>query len=59
MASAFVSDQFTVGRMTFNVGVRGIATWVKPGRQIQHAYSFGPLVFEEKTFPPETYFTWN
>ncbi|HYU77458.1 MAG TPA: carboxypeptidase regulatory-like domain-containing protein [Vicinamibacterales bacterium] len=59
VASAYIADQWAFGRATMNLGVRYDRYRAYSPEQIQLPYSFGPLVVEEKTFAPVTYFTWN
>ena len=58
-ASAFVNDQWTVGRVNLNLGVRWDHYRAWSPEQTQKAYSFGPLSIPDRTFPQATYFTWN
>ena len=59
IASAFVNDQWSVGRATFNLGVRWDRYHSWTPEQHQLAYSFGPLSISDATFPETTYVTWN
>src|SRR5947207_12080971 len=56
---AFISDQYAVGRVTFNFGARWdqYRAWTPEQRQL--AYSFGPLSIADQTFPEKTYTTFN
>jgi len=57
---AFVTDQFTVGRMTLNLGVRWDYYDVFTPDQIQLAYTFpSGLSIPAKTFPETHYTKWN
>ncbi|HYU77457.1 MAG TPA: TonB-dependent receptor [Vicinamibacterales bacterium] len=57
--SAYASDQWQVGRLTMNLGLRWDRYHAWSPEQEQHAYSFGPLNVPELTFPEQDYFTWN
>ncbi|MCA1586799.1 MAG: DUF4850 domain-containing protein [Acidobacteria bacterium] len=59
VANAFMSDQWTVGRATFNLGVRWDRYHSWTPEQDQLAYSFGPLSVADATFAETTYVTWN
>lgn len=59
VASAFISDQWSLGRMTFNLGVRWDRYHGWSPDQVQLPYSFGPLNIEDRSFPKVSYFTWN
>jgi Carboxypeptidase regulatory-like domain len=56
---AFISDQWSVGRATFNLGARydRYRNWTPEQRQL--AYAFGPLNVAAQTFGEQTYATWN
>jgi len=56
---AFVSDQYSVGRATFNVGLRWdhYSAWAPA--QTQLAYSYGPLSVPAASFPEQTFATFN
>src|SRR5207302_2610341 len=56
---AFLSDQYSIGRLTINAGVRWdhYRPWTPEQRQL--AYSFGPLNIADATFPEKTYITWD
>lgn len=59
VAGAFFTDQWAVGRLTMNLGLRWDRYHAWSPEQIQHAYSFGPLSIPDATFPEQDYFTWN
>jgi hypothetical protein len=56
---AFISDQWSVGRATFNLGARydHYRNWTPEQRQL--AYAFGPLNVAAATFAEQTYATWD
>ena len=56
---AFLNDQYQVGRVTFNMGLRWDRYRAWTPEQQQLAYSFGPLVVDAKTFAQQTYVTWD
>src|SRR5206468_11434086 len=56
---AFLSDQYTMGRATFNLGVRFDHYDAFTPQQKQLAYSFGPLSISDQTFPEQHYVKWN
>ena len=57
---AFVTDQFTIGRMTLNLGVRWDYYDVYTPDQSQLAYTFpSGLSIPAKTFPETHYVKWN
>ena len=56
---AFLNDQYQVGRVTFNMGLRWDRYRAWTPEQKQLAYSFGPLVVDAKTFAEQTYVTWD
>ncbi len=58
-ADAFISDQWSIGRATINLGLRYDRYRVWTPEQRQLAYSLGPLVVPDATFPETTYVTWN
>jgi hypothetical protein len=55
----FVNDQWTLGRLTLNLGARWdrYRGWMPEQRQI--AYSIGPVSVPEETFAERSFFTWN
>jgi carboxypeptidase family protein len=55
----FLTDQYTIGRATLNLGVRydHYDGWTPEQRQL--AYSFGPLNVPNATFPEQHYVKWN
>jgi len=57
---AFVTDQWTVGRATLNLGVRydHYRGWTPDQRQLAYTFPSGVAV-DAKTFGESTYFTWN
>lgn len=57
--AAFVSDQWTLGRATLNLGLRYDRYHVWTPEQRQLAYSFGPLDVPAATFPKTSYVTWS
>jgi len=59
VASLFLSDQWSVGRMTLNLGLRWdrYHSWTPEQRQL--AYSFGPLSIADATFEETTYVTFD
>lgn len=59
VASAFVSDQWAIGRVSLNLGARfdRYISWTPEQRQM--AYSFGPLVIPDTVFAKTTYVVWN
>ena len=50
-ADAFISDQWSIGRATINLGLRYDRYRVWTPEQRQLAYSLGPLVVPDATFP--------
>ena len=56
---AFMNDQYTVGRATFNLGLRWDHYRAWTPQQHQLAYSFGPLSIPDATFDEKTYTTWD
>ena len=56
---AFISDQYSVGRATLNLGARFDHYRNFTPDQKQLAYSFGPLSIPDATFPSQTYAVWN
>jgi hypothetical protein len=56
---AFVTDQWSVGRATFNLGLRFDHYDVWTPDQTQLAYSYGPLSVPAATFPETHYVKWN
>lgn len=56
---AFLSDQYTVGRATFNLGVRFDHYDAFTPEQTQLAYSYGPLNVTNASFPVQHYVKWN
>jgi hypothetical protein len=59
VANLFATDQWSLGRVTMNLGVRWDRYHAWSPEQIQYAYSFGPLNIPDATFPEQQYFTWN
>jgi len=59
VANAFITDQWAVGRTTFNLGVRWDRYRAWSPEQVQYAFSLGPLNIPEATFPEQEYFTWS
>lgn len=57
--SAFLSDQFTRGRVTLNLGVRWDRNKSYVPEQRQLAYTNGPISLPARTFAEQTFFTWN
>ena len=55
----FLTDQYTLGRATLNLGIRfdHYDAWTPDQKQL--AYSFGPLVIPDATFPEAHYVKWN
>ncbi len=56
---AFISDQWSVGRATLNLGLRYDRYRNFTPDQKQLAYSFGPLNVPALTIPGQTYSVWN
>jgi hypothetical protein len=56
---AFVSDQWSVGRATLNLGLRYDRYRNFTPDQKQLAYSFGPLAVQAGTIAAKTYAVWN
>nr|MBA3269135.1 hypothetical protein [Acidobacteriota bacterium] len=59
VTNIFLSDQWSAGRATLNLGLRWdrYHSWTPEQRQL--AYSFGPLNIADATFPETTYVTFN
>src|SRR5436190_12798924 len=55
----FVTDQYQVGRASFNLGVRFDHYDVWTPEQSQLPYSYGPLNVLTATFPETHYLNWN
>jgi hypothetical protein len=55
----FLNDTWSIGRLTMNLGVRWdrYRGWMPEQRQI--AFAVGPVSVEERTFPEQSFFTWN
>jgi hypothetical protein len=56
---AFLSDQYTIGRATFNLGVRFDHYDAFTPDQTQLAYNYGPLVVPAASFAEQHYVKWN
>jgi hypothetical protein len=56
---AFISDQWSIGRATLNLGARYDRYRNFTPDQKQLAYSYGPLSIPAATIPAQTYATWN
>ena len=59
VGSAYFNDEWSLGRTTFNLGLRFDRYHAWSPEQVQIPYSFGPLVVPAATFPEADYFTWN
>lgn len=57
--SAFVSDQWTLGRVTLNLGARydHYRSFIPVQQQLP--YTNGPISLQAQTFPEQTFFVWN
>ena len=57
--SAFVSDQWTLGKVTLNLGVRydHYRSFVPVQQQL--GSTNGPITLAAQTFPEQTFFVWN
>jgi hypothetical protein len=57
---AFITDQWTIGRVTLNLGARWdrYRGWTPEQQQLAHAFPSGVSI-AASTFPDTTYFTWN
>lgn len=55
----FISDTWTLGRLTLNLGARWdrYRAWMPEQRQI--AFAIGPVSIPEEVFPARTFFVWN
>lgn len=55
----FINDTWALGRVTLNLGARWdrYRGWMPDQRQV--AFTNGPVTVPERTFPEQTFFTWN
>jgi carboxypeptidase family protein len=59
-ADLFFTDQYTLGRATFNLGARydRYSGWTPDQQQLAHTFPSG-VAIDAATIPKQTYFTWN